>query len=274
MNTIEMHGLITGKCVAGDMKVNENVAEYLVRKIANIEDQRNAALNTCTLIGEALGIKGAVAGDTIAKVHQLVGENAVLTDKAASELSNAWLLHRTVMGTQAALFCITQGNLSQAREWLEGTTDEAQLEFPDGMEVNGLQGWFDENMAGHITHAKAVEIIKAEMSATTQAINEIKAKGRVEADKWRERAEKAEAQLIKAEKGEVLVTVSGFTGCGKSAVAGEIEIALLAIGVPARWTNGDAEKRMTGADYLTALEMYKPHVRIVERNIAGGMWYE
>ena len=93
-------------------------------------------------------------------------------------------------------------------------------------------------------------------------------------DKWRERAEKAEAQLIKAEKGEVLVTVSGFTGCGKSAVAGEIEIALLAIGVPVRWTNGDAEKRMTGADYLTALEMYKPHVRIVERNIAGGKWYE
>lgn len=88
------------------------------------------------------------------------------------------------------------------------------------------------------------------------------------------RAEKAEAQLIKAEKGEVLVTVSGFTGCGKSAVAGEIEIALLAIGVPVRWTNGDAEKRMTGADYLTALEMYKPHVRIVERNIAGGKWYE
>ena len=88
------------------------------------------------------------------------------------------------------------------------------------------------------------------------------------------RAETAEAQLIKAEKGEVLVTVSGFTGCGKSAVAGEIEIALLAIGVPVRWTNGDAEKRMTGADYLTALEMYKPHVRIVERNIAGGKWYE
>ncbi|HDL6906238.1 hypothetical protein [Yersinia mollaretii] len=145
--------------------------------IASLKTDLDAALNACTLIAEALGITGAVAGDTIAKVHQLVGENTVLTDKAASELSNAWLLHRTVMGTQAALFCITQGNLSQAREWLEGTTDEAQLEIPDGMEVNGLQGWFDENMAGHITHAQAVEIIKAEMSATTQALNEIKAQG-------------------------------------------------------------------------------------------------
>ncbi|HEN3547581.1 TPA: hypothetical protein U5E02_004666, partial [Yersinia enterocolitica] len=136
---------------------------------------------TCSLIAEALGITGAVADDTIARVQQLISENAALTDKAASELSNSWLLHRTVMGTQAALFCITQGNLSQAREWLEGTTDEAQLEIPDGMEVNGLQGWFDENMAGHITHAKAVEIIKSETPATTQALNEIKAQG---VDEW------------------------------------------------------------------------------------------
>ncbi|HHH1143923.1 hypothetical protein [Yersinia enterocolitica] len=145
--------------------------------ITSLEAERNAALNTCTLIAEALGITGAVAGDTIARVQRLVGENTALTDKAASELSNAWLLHRTMMGAQAALFCITQGNLGQAREWLEGTTDEAQLEIPDRMEVNGLQRWFDENMTGLITHAKAVEIIKAEMSATTQALNDIKAQG-------------------------------------------------------------------------------------------------
>ncbi|CFR18121.1 hypothetical protein [Yersinia frederiksenii] len=82
MNVIEMHGLITGKCVAGDMFVNESVGEYLVRKIANIEEQRNAALNTCSLISEALGIKGAVAGDTIANVQQLVAENATLKSDA------------------------------------------------------------------------------------------------------------------------------------------------------------------------------------------------
>ncbi|MXF23667.1 hypothetical protein FQ029_23385, partial [Escherichia coli] len=48
---------------------------------------------------------------------------------------------------------------------------------------------------------------------------------------------------------------------------GEIEIAMKAIGVPVKWTNGDAEKRMTGADWLTAIEMYKPTVRIVEVNV-------
>ncbi|ECF2941527.1 ead/Ea22-like family protein [Salmonella enterica subsp. enterica serovar Reading] len=76
-----------------------------------------------------------------------------------------------------------------------------------------------------------------------------------------------EAREIKPAKGEVLVVVSGFTGCGKSAIAGEIEIAMKAIGVPVQWTNGDAEKHMTGADWLTAIEMYKPAVRIVEVNV-------
>ena len=81
------------------------------------------------------------------------------------------------------------------------------------------------------------------------------------------RIAEVEAREIKPAKGEVLVVVSGFTGCGKSAIAGEIEIAMKAIGAPVQWTNGDAEKHMTGADWLTAIEMYKPTVRIVEVNV-------
>ncbi|MCU6424270.1 ead/Ea22-like family protein [Klebsiella aerogenes] len=76
-----------------------------------------------------------------------------------------------------------------------------------------------------------------------------------------------ESRTVTVKQGEVLVTVAGFTGCGKSAIAGEIEIAMKAIGVPVTWANGDTEKRMTGADWLTAIEMYKPTVRIVEVNI-------
>ncbi|EHP6986343.1 ead/Ea22-like family protein [Escherichia coli] len=90
---------------------------------------------------------------------------------------------------------------------------------------------------------------------------------RVELEAAEKRIAELEAREIKPAKGEVLVVVSGFTGCGKSAIAGEIEIAMKAIGVPVLWTNGDAEKRMTGADWLTAIEMYKPNVRIVEVNV-------
>ena len=83
-----------------------------------------------------------------------------------------------------------------------------------------------------------------------------------------ERIASLESRTVTVKQGEVLVTVSGFTGCGKSAIAGEIEIAMKAIGVPVNWTNGDAEKWMTGADWLTSIEMYKPTVRIVEENIS------
>lgn len=89
---------------------------------------------------------------------------------------------------------------------------------------------------------------------------------RVELEAAKKHIAELEAREIKPAKGEVLVVVSGFTGCGKSAIAGEIEIAMKAIGVPVQWANSDAEKRMTGDDWLTAIEMHKPTVRIVEVN--------
>ncbi len=94
--------------------------------------------------------------------------------------------------------------------------------------------------------------------------------------KQADRIAELESRTVTVKQGEVLVTVAGFTGCGKSAIAGEIEIAMKAIGVPVTWANGDSEKRMTGADWLTAIEMYKPTVRIVEENIprAAGITVE
>ncbi|EHI0250336.1 ead/Ea22-like family protein [Escherichia coli] len=125
------------------------------------------------------------------------------------------------------------------------------------------------------------EFIAASNPATVLALLDELEKMQAQSSKWCEAFHKAvsvgaryeeriaelEAREIKPAKGEVLVVVSGFTGCGKSAIAGEIEIAMKAIGVPVKWTNGDAEKRMTGADWLTAIEMYKPTVRIVEVNV-------
>ncbi len=54
-----------------------------------LKAERDAALNTCSLIAEALGITGAVAGDTIAQVQQLVGENAELKANARAVAINA-----------------------------------------------------------------------------------------------------------------------------------------------------------------------------------------
>lgn len=69
------------------------------------------------------------------------------------------------------------------------------------------------------------------------------------------------------QNGEVLVTVTGLTGSGKSAIAGEIEIMCRALGLEVEWGEGAAEKHLTHADWTNALEMYRPRVRIVEANI-------
>lgn len=64
----------------------------------------------------------------------------------------------------------------------------------------------------------------------------------------------------------VTVTVTGPTGCGKSAICGEIEIALKAIGLDVVWHSGKQEKNMTGADWAGALDLYCPRVVIEEVN--------
>ncbi|MBB8293883.1 ead/Ea22-like family protein [Escherichia coli] len=115
--------------------------------------------------------------------------------------------------------------------------------------------------------ALTVGKLRVELEAAKSKLNEQREYYEGVISDGNKRIAELEAREIKPAKGEVLVVVSGFTGCGKSAIAGEIEIAMKAIGVPVQWTNGDAEKRMTGADWLTAIEMYKPTVRIVEVNV-------
>lgn len=63
-----------------------------------------------------------------------------------------------------------------------------------------------------------------------------------------------------------VITVFGPVGSGKSAICGEIEIAMKAIGVPVEWRDGDAEKRLTHADWQSDLDLYKPSVVIREEN--------
>jgi Ni2+-binding GTPase involved in maturation of urease and hydrogenase len=63
---------------------------------------------------------------------------------------------------------------------------------------------------------------------------------------------------------KITITVSGPTGSGKSAIVGEIEIALKAIGVPVTIADRDT---MVVADYQYWIDLYKPEVTIIEENI-------
>lgn len=42
MTLYEMEGFLRGKCVPGDMKVNETNAEYFVRKLSRVDQQMEA----------------------------------------------------------------------------------------------------------------------------------------------------------------------------------------------------------------------------------------
>ena len=56
MTVYEMEGFLRGKCVPGDLKVNETNAEYLVRKFAELENKCAA------LVVENARLKSGIAG--------------------------------------------------------------------------------------------------------------------------------------------------------------------------------------------------------------------
>ncbi|EOY6169270.1 hypothetical protein ACRRAT_04330 [Enterobacter hormaechei] len=113
--------------------------------------------------------------DSEAKCAALAAENAYLLPKAASELSNAWVLHKYLIGIQAAIMYLDNGNKKAAQEWLYGTIAGPGFEFPD--EVEDIDAWATHQMRGSISHTQAIEIIKAETPETDAFLAEVRAQG-------------------------------------------------------------------------------------------------
>ncbi|MFP2511983.1 ead/Ea22-like family protein [Escherichia coli] len=168
--------------------------------------------------------------------------------------------HRGARGYEVRLSsqAIAQHVLKNNAEFIAAFNPKVALALLD--EINALEETRINDVCRIAELTKQLESAKSKLNDQREYYDGVISDGS-------KRIAELEAREIKPAKGEVLVVVSGFTGCGKSAIAGEIEIAMKAIGVPVQWTNGDAEKRMTGADWLTAIEMYKPTVRIVEVNV-------
>lgn len=117
------------------------------------------------------------------EMDKLAAENVYLLNGAARELNTSWMFHKTMLGAQAALVCLAHGYQAAAREWLEGTTDEAGAEIPDDISVGELPEWFDSQMvsndgkSGFLTRTEAEEAIKKACPATTAYLAGIKADG-------------------------------------------------------------------------------------------------
>ncbi|EGQ5309399.1 hypothetical protein ACLB5K_002407 [Enterobacter hormaechei] len=110
-----------------------------------------------------------------ARCAALASENAYLLPKAASELSNAWVLHKYLIGIQAAIMYLDNGNKKSAQEWLYGTIAGPGFEFPDA--VDDIDAWATHQMRGSVSHQQALEIIKAETPATSAFLAEVRAQG-------------------------------------------------------------------------------------------------
>lgn len=176
--------------------------------------------------------------------------------------------HRGARGYEVRLSsqAIAQHVLKNNAEFIAAFNPKVALVLLDERERN--QQYIKRRDQENEEIALTVGKLRVELEETKSKLNEQREYYEGVISDGSKRIAELEAREIKPAKGEVLVVVSGFTGCGKSAIAGEIEIAMKAIGVPVQWTNGDAEKHMTGADWLTAIEMYKPNVRIVEVNVS------
>ncbi|MGG7745942.1 hypothetical protein PGN44_15835 [Klebsiella aerogenes] len=135
------------------------------------EGETTALVLTLEKSREASGCPAGV--DLQDWVKQLAAENAYLIPKAASELSNAWVLHKYLIGIQAAIMYLDNGNKKAAQEWLYGTIAGPGFEFPD--EVDDIDAWATHQMRGSISHPRALEIIKEETPATDRIVAGIKA---------------------------------------------------------------------------------------------------
>lgn len=137
-----------------------------------MEDERGFVHEKTQHMFEAY-LAGVAEGE--ARCAELAAENAGLLPKAASELSNAWVLHKYLIGIQAAIMYLDNGNKKAAQEWLYGTIAGPGFDFPD--EVDDIEAWATHQMRGSISHQRALEIIKEETPATDAFLAEMRAQG-------------------------------------------------------------------------------------------------
>ncbi|GEM_PF-2411713 len=115
-----------------------------------------------------------------ARADALVAENAYLLPKAASELSNAWVLHKYWVGIQVALMHVREGRLHDGMVWLQNTISGPGIEAPELKEFAEIEAWAAEQQKDSIGHVRALEIIKAETPDTAAALAAIRNEERAE----------------------------------------------------------------------------------------------
>lgn len=87
MTLIEMDGFLKGKCIPGDLKVNETNAEYMVRKFAELESKLETALRECRSAGITIDNLEAKCAKMAAENISLKQSEKELNDFCREEFS-------------------------------------------------------------------------------------------------------------------------------------------------------------------------------------------
>lgn len=112
------------------------------------------------------------------EILALKDECIALLSLAVNDINTSWLFCKAFLSMQAALVCIEQGDIYEAKNWLAYVNDNAVAEMPDDMTISGLEKWFDSNMVsnngshGFLTHRAAVNALRKSFPATSKAIDE------------------------------------------------------------------------------------------------------
>ncbi|VTP16095.1 hypothetical protein PUATCC27989T_04022 [Phytobacter ursingii] len=145
-----------------------------------------ASADIMTELANRLDVTSVALSESLEQRKALAVDNNFLLGMAARELSTSWLHNRAMLGMQAALLCLSQGDIKAARDWLEGTTDEAVAEMPDDMTPDGLQLWYDSYMRssdgknGFLTYEESLHELSKRIPVTSSAIAELRAEAKSE----------------------------------------------------------------------------------------------
>ena len=128
MTLIEMDGFMKGKCIPGDLKVNETNAEYLVRKFGELESKLETALRECRSAGITIDNLEAKCAALAAENTELKSSREILaknTLEACNAIASAGFSHEAIM---RGLYAST-GNGNKYPKPITTLVDEALRDF-------------------------------------------------------------------------------------------------------------------------------------------------
>ena len=131
MTVCEMEGFLRGKCVPGDLKLNETNAEYLVRKFGELENKCAA------LTAENAGLKHAMA---------VTLEHVSVTDAGqagvAAMIINDALHHSETPATDAFLAEVRAQGVDTFGDYLNGLLwDDKDIKIVREFAIQLRKGW-------------------------------------------------------------------------------------------------------------------------------------